>query len=159
MLNFYELTENEQSIAMQIVSEVMRRNQLNISSIDIDITVIDADEMRELNNSTRGIDAPTDVLTFPNIDIAFPFDACAYADSVNPLTGAVILGEIIIAREIMNANAVEYGHSATRECAYLITHGMMHLLGYDHMIETDKAIMRLKEDEILDELGYTRDKE
>lgn len=157
MLNLYELYDNERKIAADVVGLVMSKYGLDINETDVDITMVNGEAIRELNRETRNIDLPTDILTYPNIDIILPYDKTNYSNDINPETGNVILGEMIIARDVMTYNAEEYGHSVTREFAYLVTHGMMHLMGYDHLEETDKKIMRIKEDEILNELGYTRD--
>lgn len=157
MVNLYELNDNERKIATDVVGLAMSKYGLNLSETDIDISMVDSKVIRELNRETRNIDLATDILTFPNIDMVLPYDKNNYNNDINPETGNVILGEIIIARDVMTGNAEEYGHSVTREFAYLVTHGMMHLMGYDHINDADKQIMRIKEDEILNELGYTRD--
>lgn len=158
MLELYDLNDEESVIAQKVVAEVLRVKGISVEEVDIDITVVDDDTIRELNRENRGIDKATDVLTFPNVDITLPFNLEDYDDyEFNPETGALSLGEIIIAREVMVANAVEYGHSAVRECAFLVTHGMLHLLGYDHIGEADRVEMRRNEEEILNNLGFTRD--
>lgn len=158
MLELYDLNDEESVIAKKVVCEVLRVKGISADEVDIDITVVDGEAIRVLNRETRGIDKATDVLTFPNVDIELPFNLDDYDEyDLNPETGALILGEIIIAREVMASNATEYGHSATRECAFLVTHGMLHLLGYDHIDEADRAEMRRKEEEILNNLGFTRE--
>lgn len=158
MLELYDLNDEESVIAKKVVCEVLRVKGISADEVDIDITVVDDEAIRVLNRETRGIDKATDVLTFPNVDIELPFNLDDYDEyDLNPETGALILGEIIIAREVMVSNAVEYGHSATRECAFLVTHGMLHLLGYDHIDEADRVEMRRNEEEILNNLGFTRD--
>lgn len=158
MLNLYDLNADEFEIAAQVVNEILRVKCISADDVDIDITVVDDDTIRELNRENRGIDKATDVLTFPNVDIVMPFNLGDYDEyELNPETGALILGEIIIARGVMVANATEYGHSVVRECAFLVTHGMLHLLGYDHIDEADRVEMRQNEEEILNNLGFTRD--
>lgn len=158
MLELYDLNDEESVIAKKVVCEVLRVKGISADEVDIDITVVDGEAIRVLNRETRGIDKATDVLTFPNVDIELPFNLGDYDEyDLNPETGALILGEIIIAREVMVSNATEYGHSATRECAFLVTHGMLHLLGYDHIDEADRTEMRRNEEEILNNLGLTRE--
>lgn len=158
MLELYDLNDEESVIAKKVVCEVLRVKGISADEVDIDITVVDGEAIRVLNRETRGIDKATDVLTFPNVDIELPFNLDDYDEyDLNPETGALILGEIIIAREVMVSNATEYGHSATRECAFLVTHGMLHLLGYDHIDEADRTEMRRNEEEILNNLGFTRE--
>lgn len=158
MLNLYDLNTEESEIAEKVVGEVLRVKGILAKDVDIDITVVDDETIRELNRDNRGIDKATDVLTFPNVDIIMPFDIGDYDEyEFNPETGALNLGEIIIARGVMVANATEYGHSVVRECAFLVTHGMLHLLGYDHIDDKERAEMRQNEEQILNNLGFTRE--
>lgn len=158
MLNLYDLNTEESEIAEKVVGEVLRVKGILAKDVDIDITVVDDETIRELNRDNRGIDKATDVLTFPNVDIVMPFDIGDYDEyELNPETGALNLGEIIIARGVMVTNAAEYGHSVVRECAFLVTHGMLHLLGYDHIDDKERAEMRQNEEQILNNLGFTRD--
>lgn len=158
MLEMYDLNDEESVIAQKVVNEVLRIKGISLEEVDIDITIVDDETIRELNRDNRGIDKVTDVLTFPNVDIELPFNLGNYDEyDLNPETGALNLGEIIIARNVMVVNASEYGHSATRECAFLVTHGMLHLLGYDHIEEADRMEMRRNEEEVLNNLGFTRE--
>lgn len=158
MLEMYDLNDEESVIAQKVVNEVLRIKGISLEEVDIDITIVDDETIRELNRDNRGIDKVTDVLTFPNVDIELPFNLGNYDEyDLNPETGALSLGEIIIARNVMVVNASEYGHSATRECAFLVTHGMLHLLGYDHIDEADRMEMRRNEEEVLNNLGFTRE--
>lgn len=158
MLEMYDLKDEESVIAQKVVNEVLRIKGISLEEVDIDITIVDDETIRELNRDNRGIDKVTDVLTFPNVHIELPFNLGNYDEyDLNPETGALSLGEIIIARNVMVVNASEYGHSATRECAFLVTHGMLHLLGYDHIEEADRMEMRRNEEEVLNNLGFTRE--
>lgn len=158
MLEMYDLNDEESVIAQKVVNEVLRIKGISLEEVDIDITIVDDETIRELNRDNRGIDKVTDVLTFPNVDIELPFNLGNYDEyDLNPETGALSLGEIIIARNVMVVNASEYGHSATRELAFLVTHGMLHLLGYDHIDEADRMEMRRNEEEVLNNLGFTRE--
>ena len=104
------------------------------------------------------MDKPTDVLSYPALDnIIFPFDKKNYIDMLSPENNTLYIGEIIVCREIMAEQAVEYGHSEQRELAFLITHGLLHLLGYDHIEEDMRKVMRAKEDEILQIAKFFRD--
>lgn len=112
---------------------------------DVCVLVTDAEEIQRLNAAYRSIDRVTDVLTFP----AWEGDAI-----LCPPDG--YLGDIAICYERAVEQAEEYGHSLERELAFLAVHGALHLLGYDHMEPEDEAVMRQKQDEILNELGYQR---
>lgn len=123
---------------------VARLNDL-AAEAEVDVTIVDDAEIHELNREYRGMDKPTDVLSF-----ALDEDN---EDSDEPeLLGAPeehLYGDIIISAETALRQAEEYGHGLERELTYLAVHGMFHLLGYDHMTEAEKAVMRAKEEEAL----------
>lgn len=110
---------------------------------EVDLTIVDDEEIHELNRQYRGMDKPTDVLSF----------ALDEGEEDEPeLIGGPeehLYGDIIISAETALRQAEEYGHGLEREMTYLAVHGMFHLLGYDHMTEEDKAEMRAKEEEAL----------
>ena len=112
-----------------------------------------------MNRDYRQIDRPTDVLSFPNLSFDSPgkFDLTESADVVDPETGEVVLGDIVICYDKVLEQAEEYGHSILREFAFLLTHSMLHLCGYDHMTEEETSVMEAKQNQILDTLKITRD--
>lgn len=133
----------------------------NFVVCDVDVAAelvfADENEIRETNKVQRNIDAVTDVLSFPTLDGIrgkelnsedFPFDMDE--------EGNLFLGSIMLCEQRAKEQAEEYGHSYERELHYLIVHGVMHLFGYDHMTDEDKAEMREKEEEILTRMGITR---
>ena len=112
-----------------------------------------------MTKETRGIDRVTDVLSFPAAGVTageivkkknYPFD-------LDPENGSVFLGSIMICTDRAKEQAEEFGHSFGRELYYLAVHGMLHLFGYDHMNDEDKAEMRALEEEILKKLDKTRE--
>lgn len=123
-----------------------------------EIVFTDEEGIRKLNAETRGKDAVTDVLSYPNLDgvfgkeirkADFPYDADE--------DGNLFLGSIVICRERAKEQAEEYGHSLRREIYYLAVHGLCHLLGYDHETEEDKTIMRAREEQVMNAMGIGRD--
>ena len=121
-------------------------------NFEITITLTDGEAIRQINKEHRGIDSETDVLSFPLWDRRNgeePFK--------NPETDCIMLGDIIISLPRVKEQAEEYGHSEKREAAYLCIHGVLHLLGYDHMSDDEKQEMRAKEEELLSELKITRE--
>ena len=109
---------------------------------EVDITIVDDEEIHQLNRDYRGVDRPTDVLSF-----ALDEDD---EDEPELLEGQLhLLGDIIISAETATRQAEGFGHGLEREIVYLAVHGLLHLLGYDHMVEEDKVIMRAKEEEAL----------
>lgn len=129
--------------------------------MDVDVTVmlVDDTNIQEINRQTRQIDAHTDVLSFPLLDID-PGDLkgslLAGAGDTDPETGALMLGDIVISLDAVKRQADEYGHSFDRELGYLTVHGMLHLLGYDHKHDGDKRNMRGAEDAVMEALGLFR---
>lgn len=116
-------------------------------------------EIQRINNEFRGIDRPTDVLSFPMIEYDSPADFSSVEEDDSNFdleTGELILGNIVISKEKVIAQAGEYGHSVKREFAFLIAHSMLHLLGYDHMEDEERLVMEEKQRNILDNLGITR---
>ena len=122
---------------------------------EVDVLLTNDARIHELNREQRGIDQPTDVLSFPAFDLrpgALPEPADA-----DPGSGLVPLGDMVVSLERAAAQAKEYGHSNRRELAYLTVHSVLHLLGYDHLDEgPQKAQMRAKEEEILEKLDVIR---
>jgi len=119
---------------------------------EISVSFVDNDEIRKLNKYYRGIDQETDVLSFPLEEFELVEE-----DEINEVEEErVLLGDIVISLEKAMEQAQEYGHSFEREVAYLTVHGMLHLLGYDHMEEKEKKMMREKEEAVLAELNLSR---
>lgn len=127
----------------------------------VSLLVTDNAGIQEFNRETRGIDAPTDVLSFPNIEYDTPgnFEIAEEQEPgcFEPDSGELILGEIIISAEKVISQADDYGHSPKREFAFLVAHSMLHLCGYDHMTSEEEQTMIKKQEDILNTLGITRD--
>ena len=128
---------------------------------EVNVILTDNEAIREINREHRGIDAPTDVLSFPMVDYERPSDfdhvEDAAEDYFNPETGELMLGDIVISMERAMEQANIYGHSLQREVAFLTVHSMFHLLGYDHEAGGLEAVrMREKEEAVLTQLGLPR---
>ena len=122
---------------------------------EVDVLVTSDSGIHKLNLAQRGVDAPTDVLSFPALELR-PGEKPT-AEDADPGTGLVPLGDMALSYERVAAQAKEYGHSNRRELAYLVTHSVLHLLGYDHMDEGEqKALMREHEEIIMDKLELNR---
>ena len=123
---------------------------------EINVLRTDDEGIHTVNRETRGVDRPTDVLSFPMFELepGVPPEGEAFLD---PETGRCPLGDMCISLERAAAQAEEYGHSLDRELCYLAVHSALHLLGYDHLDEGPmKRQMRAREEAILGELGITR---
>lgn len=124
----------------------------------VDITMTDDEGIREYNRDYRQIDKATDVLSFPMGDFYRGVPQTPPGRMMDPDTGLLPLGDMIISAQRARAQAQEFGHSFARECAYLTVHSMLHLLGYDHVDEgAEKAAMRAEEEAVLAKLGLTRE--
>lgn len=153
-------TEVENEDEVRALVEKCARNVLSRENVDfpaeIDITVVDADTIREMNAEYRSKDSVTDVLSFPMYEF-YNGDPREELDE-EPDTGCVMLGDMILCYTRACEQAKEFGHSAARECGYLTTHSMLHLLGYDHeRNDEDTRLMRSKEEEYMNAIGLTRD--
>lgn len=158
MIRLYDMDADEASIVKKIYATALRLHGIKKRDISVEVSIVSAEEIHTMNMSTRGVDKPTDVLSFPALDgIIFPFKKANYIDELSPEDGKLYIGEIVICREIMQQQAQEYGHSERRELAFLTTHGMLHLLGYDHIEPDLEKVMRAKEDEILSAAKFFRE--
>ena len=122
-------------------------------AVEVNLTLTNNEGIHMINKEYRQIDRPTDVLSFPLLSYDKPGDFSFLEDenedNFNPDTGEVMLGDIIISVEKVFEQANEYGHSPRREFAFLITHSMLHLFGYDHMEPDEAAVMEAKQRAIL----------
>lgn len=130
-----QFTPEMEEMVYQVVGHIVEVE--GIEADEVSILITNNAEVQGLNAEYRDIDAPTDVLSFPMDD--------------------EYLGDIVISMDKVLEQAEEYGHSPQRELAFLTVHGMLHLLGYDHMEEEDQVRMRAREEEILNELGILRE--
>ena len=127
----------------------------------VSLTLTGADQIREINRDYRGIDAATDVLSFPMLEFErsgdFSFLRKEEDDSAfNPSTGELLLGDIVICAGRAALQAQEYGHSVKREFAFLTAHSMLHLTGFDHMEEEERLEMEEHQRRIMEAVGIVR---
>ncbi|MCG0274752.1 MAG: rRNA maturation RNase YbeY [Thermosediminibacteraceae bacterium] len=142
----------------QKLEELIRRTvelALNLEGVsgdaEVSVALVDNDYIHELNKTYRGKDMPTDVLSFPMHDIGSKSDFESNEEVER------LLGDIVISLEKAKEQARAYGHSFEREIAYLVVHGVLHLLGYDHETEEERKVMREKEEKTLQAFGLTRE--
>lgn len=143
--------DTEKAVDSGLIEKVIEESLLYEGIRDdceVSVSIVDNDEIHRLNLKHRGIDRPTDVLSFPLID---------YEKESLPKNGSkVYLGDIVISIDKAEEQAREYSHSLEREIGFLTAHSMLHLLGYDHMTEPDERVMFAKQEEILERLGLKR---
>lgn len=124
----------------------VEKEGLSAENAEISLTFVSKEEIKELNNQYRGIDRPTDVLSFPLVE---DFDVIGPDDEY-------MLGDVVICLEKAREQAEEYGHSERREIVYLFVHSVCHLLGFDHMEEDEKCEMREREEDVMSVLDLER---
>ena len=151
-------------LAVEVMEEALDREGCPFE-VQVSLTLTDPESVRIMNRDFRGIDADTDVLSFPLLSFSgeadFSFldgleenELAAYFE---PDSGELLLGDIVINMERVMEQAESYGHSIQREFAFLVAHSMLHLMGFDHTGAEDTARMEKEQREILEYLGITRD--
>lgn len=127
---------------------------------EVNVLLTDNASIHEINLENREVDAPTDVLSFPNAEYETPADFDTLEDEqpevFHPESGELMLGDIVISVEKVQAQAKEYGHSEERELGFLIAHSILHLCGFDHMEENEREVMEQKQREIMDTIALYR---
>ncbi len=118
----------------------------------IGLLIVNDEAIQQINRQFRAVDHPTDVLSFPLLEPG----ATPAAQDIDPETGEVMLGDIVVSLPMAERQAEEYGHSLEREVAFLCVHGTLHLLGHDHEDEGDRKRMRALEEEVLAALHLPR---
>jgi len=126
----------------------------------VNVVITDNASIREVNRTFRGVDAPTDVLSFPMVVYDSPSDFDGLEDGgqdcFDPDSGELTLGDMMISAEKVLEQAQAYGHSVEREFAFLAVHSLLHLCGYDHMEEDDRELMEERQRVIMEKLGILR---
>lgn len=156
-----EVTKSIEDTIEQVIDYAVKE-EAGIENYEISIILVDNEEIKVINREQRNIDKATDVLSFPMLDYAegkvyndiyldYEFDE-SYFDDEN-----LVLGDIALSLERTEEQSVEYNHSFIREMSYLLVHSVLHILGYDHMEENDKDVMRKREEEILAGLKIFRE--
>lgn len=151
-LDIQENKEYEETIK-RVVEKCFEVENLLDSKLIMTITLTTPENIRKINKKYRKIDKATDVLSFPMFEKAELDEKIKNKDFLYE----DVLGDIIISIEKVKEQAEEYGHSFERELSYMVVHGFYHLMGYDHIEEKDKKVMRPKEEKVLEQLNITRD--
>ena len=167
IINFNKTTFNKKYIQSitKAYSEALKILKVKCKDLEVNISFVSKKEIRDLNNKFRSKDSVTDVLSFPNLlepgktDMQLITDTLTrenFKSEINPDTNAIFVGDICICKPIAFKHAKEYGNTKLREMTYMAVHGLLHLLGYDHMnIEDEKEMFNLQE-AILDGYGIKR---
>lgn len=154
------IKEDLKSLIEEIVDYSLKQEKVEIP-YEVSVIFVDNEEIRNINRDTRNIDRATDVLSFPMLEYEEKkvFKECYLNHEFSPVDlddGNLVLGDIVLSLERAMEQSNEFNHSFQREVCYLVIHSVLHLLGYDHMEEDDKVIMRKREEEILSQFSITR---
>ena len=153
-LEYKDIEENKEykKIIKRVVEQCFKEEGLLDSKLYISITLTNPENIRKINNEFRNIDRETDVLSFPMFEKQELDEMIKNKDFKHE----DVLGDIVISIKRVEEQAEEYGHSFEREFSYMLVHGFYHLMGYDHIKEEDKLVMRPKEENVLDKLNIKR---
>ncbi len=153
-----KINKGIEEVIKRAINQALKHESLD-KRIEIGVTLVDNETIKRINMQERNINQVTDVLSFPmlelesgNTDTIIKYDITDYNHDLNTL----LLGDIVISMEKAKEQSIEYGHSFERELAFLIVHSTLHLLGYDHILNNDRLIMRDKEERILEILQLKR---
>ncbi len=130
----------------QAASALFEAEGVDMERAEISLTLVSLEEIRELNRDYRDVDRETDVLSFPQYE----------GVEEMPEEGELCLGDVVICLDKVKSQAEEFGHSFEREFVYLFVHSLLHLLGYDHMEDDEKTVMRAKEEATMKEINLLR---
>lgn len=159
-IEFWDEEENEEYIKLikQVVKTCFEVEELEKTNLYLNVILTNPETIRKTNKQYRNIDKETDVLSFPMFEKT-EIDKIVEEVNIEGKERNVkdVLGDIMISVPRVIEQAREYGHSTTREMAYMVVHGFYHVMGYDHIKEEDKIVMRPKEENILNKLNITRE--
>jgi len=147
----FKLPQGYESLLKECVALACKLEGLQ-ENYEVSITIMDDESVRNYNRDYRGVDAPTDVLSFSLLEETDDEPEIFIEGGEDSL----VLGDIIISAEAVRRQAEEYGHSVIRELCFLTVHGIFHLLGYDHQTSEAEQIMEAKQKQVLDELNISR---
>ena len=142
-----QVLEESLMTKMEEAAKVLfEKENIDEERVEVSLTLVSLEEIRDLNREYRDVDRETDVLSFPQFESPEDF----------PDFGELCIGDVVICLDKVSEQAEEFGHSFERELIYLFVHSLLHLLGYDHMHEDEKAIMRAKEEETMRAIALER---
>ena len=154
-VTYLDTKENNEyeSIILKVLKKCFEIEHLPEEKLLVSVTLTTPQNIKRLNKEYRNIDKETDVLSFP----MFEKEEINYMLENKSWDYDDILGDMVISIPKVQEQAIEYGHSFERELSYMVVHSFYHLMGYDHIKEEDKKIMRPKEEYVLNELNLNRD--
>lgn len=146
------VSEQLETMIEDVIKETLKSENF-ASDCMVSVTLTDNENIREINNEQRNIDSATDVLSFPVLE----FENGELVENVGDVfEDRLILGDIVVSLERAKQQCEEFGHSFEREVGYLVCHSVLHLLGYDHEDEAERAVMREKEENVMSKMMLSR---
>lgn len=153
-INYVETEENPkyEDLIKLVLKKCFKEENMDKLGLYVSVTLTCPSYIKSINSQYRNIDKETDVLSFPM------FEKYEIDEMIEKQNNVVhdVLGDMIISIDRVKEQAIEYGHSFERELAYMVVHSFYHLMGYDHMNDEEKSVMRAKEENILGKLNITR---
>lgn len=157
-IDFDYVGRKYRKLIKEIYTKALEMTENNEKGLWISVTFVNEKRIKELNKSFRNVDKVTDVLSFPMLHIAYPQKVEDFRNENEP-DGSLYLGDVVICKKVAKIQAKRFGHSKTREIGFLALHGLLHLLGYDHIEKEDEEIMTQTSKQILDALDIKRENE
>ncbi len=154
-VNFEKVGFRYRSLIRKIYDFTLNYTKNDFKYAVITVSFANEAKIKELNQQYRKVDKVTDVLSFPMLDITYPHKLKEFYSEVSP-DGFLYLGDVVICPQIAKKQAKEYGHSKKREISFLALHGLLHVLGYDHIEKQDEKVMQDTANEILNKLNIKR---
>ena len=156
-IEFLDIEENEEykELILNVVRECFKTEHLENANMYLNVILTNPENIRKANKEYRNIDKETDVLSFPMFE-KDEIEVIILKSKEEKIQINEVLGDIIVSIPKVKEQAIEYGHSTTRELSYMIVHGFYHVMGYDHMNEEEKQVMREKEENVLNKLDIKR---
>lgn len=156
-INFTKVGRRYKRLIRKIFDCAMKETQNDDLNSIISLTFVREENIKHLNKTSRGVDRVTDVLSFPMLEISYPQKIKDFSEDIVP-DGSIYLGDIVICKKRAKEQAKEYGHSLKREIGFLALHGLLHVLGFDHIEQEDEKIMCEMANNILNQVGLERGK-
>lgn len=128
----------------------------DFSKVNVSVNFVSEGEIKDLNNKFRQINKVTDVLSFPNLEKSYFQKLTEFDGERNPDDGILFLGDIVICKKVAKKQAKDYRHGAKREICFLALHGLLHLLGFDHIKEEEERLMKAASEDTLQAFGVSR---
>lgn len=155
IINFDGVRKKYKNLIESVYQKALKVTENDVENLMVTVSFANQKRIKKLNNEHRKIDKATDVLSFPMLDIIYPEKLKDYENERTP-DGILFVGDIVICPKIAKMQAKYYGHSKIREVGFLALHGLLHLLGYDHIEKEDEEVMTKTSEEILQSLNIKR---